>query len=80
MWGVDAKRWRISGVAVVVEDKILYIGYRLVTLEDGGNGKSGFDADDGQVRGAREAVFFGVVGACGSGDDHQVRPVEKLLK
>jgi hypothetical protein len=61
----------------VVKDKI---PQRLIALEDSGNGKSGFDADDVLANKAREVdVLFGVVGGCGSGKDHQVRLFKKLL-
>ena len=60
----------------MVEDKILY---RLVALENSGNGKSSFDADDVLAREAWEVdVLFGIVGGCGSGDHHQVRLLKKL--
>ncbi len=61
----------------MVKDKVLY---RLVAFENSGDGKSSFDADDVLAREAWEVdVLFGVVGGCGSGDDHQVRLLKKLL-
>jgi hypothetical protein len=66
----------ISG-AVVVQGKI---PQRLIALEESGNGKSRFDADDVLANEAWEVdVLFGIVGGCGSGKDHQVRLLKKLL-
>ena len=60
----------------MVKDKI---PQRLIALEDGGNGKSRFDADDVLANEAWEVdVLFGVVGDCGRGKDHQVRLRQKL--
>ena len=61
----------------MVKDKI---PQRLIALEDGGNGESRFDADDVLANEAWEVdVLFGVVAGVGSGKDHQVRLLQKLL-
>lgn len=61
----------------MVKDKI---PERLIALEDGGNAKSSFDPDDVLANEAWEVdVLLGVVGGCGSGKDHQVRLLQKLL-
>jgi len=53
---------------------------RLIALEDGRNGKSGFDANHGLASESWEVkVLFGVVGGGGSGKDHHVRLVEQFL-
>lgn len=63
--------------AEMVKDKI---PQRLIALEDGGNGKSSFDADDVLANEAWEVdVLFGVVAGVGSGKDHQVRLLKQLL-
>ena len=46
----------------------------------GGDCKLSFDADNGLGLKTWEAyVFFCVVGGCGSGDDRQLRLIEKFL-
>ena len=61
----------------MVKDNVLY---RLPAFENSGDGKSRFDADDVLAREAWEVnVLLGVVGGCGSGDDHQVRLLKKLF-